>query len=525
MKAVSSAQMRDLEQRIQQSEGITSGILMERAGQGVADAVMRLASDRTNHCRIALVAGRGNNGGDVFVAARHLHQAGIPTQVWLAGEAKDLRGDALNAWENMLKAKVPAKDLGRESDWEALCSLDTMPPDIVVDGLLGTGLQGAAKGVTAAAIRALNKLANHAWVIAVDIPSGMDSDSGRAEGDVVQADLTLTIGYPKTGLLQPTALDTVGTIDVIDIGMPVEPDLTTGSAAELPELVTKREVSTILHQRQRQTHKGDYGHVLIVGGAPGYSGAISLAACAACRSGAGRVTVLTPPDLVIPVATRVPEAMVHAGLTTPTGSLAGKAISERFGKELDSFSAILIGPGLSGHRDGLELLRTVLRSPAAGVVLDADALNLIATQTGLLTALQRDGVIITPHAGEMARLLHTDVADIETQRWRHTRSAARHFRTVTVLKGSATVIDDGYRQAMNYTGNPGMATAGMGDILAGITVALAGQGIEAFEAACSAVYLHGSAGDNAARQTSQAGLTATAVLEALPGTFRLIHPR
>lgn len=523
MKSVSAGQMRALDRQMIATGGVPGEVLMDRAGFGVAEIVRRLADTAGFHDpRIALFAGRGNNGGDAFVAARYLHEVEMDVEVLFAGDIQAVSGDALLALRKMREAGVRLQVLETMDDWDALRLSRNWWADILVDGLLGTGSRGPARGPAAGAIELINALSKQALVVAIDLPSGLDADTGTAEGDAVIADLTVTMGLPKRGLLQPDALEFVGVVEVVDIGIA---DELTESLPDGPELITARDVAGCFDRRPRRSHKGGYGHALLVGGGPGYSGAITLAAMAACRSGAGLISALVPASLVNTVAVRVPEAMVLGGTMTDTGSLSGEALEKMLDADgLSRFSAVLIGPGLTTHPDGYRLVAAALASGVKTVVLDADALNLVAAAPESLDGT-RPGVILTPHPGEMGRLLGCAARAVEQDRFGMARHAAGQFGAVTVLKGAGTVIADGTRLAVNLTGNPGMATGGMGDVLAGLMTGLAAQGLDPFAAAMAAVYLHGCAGDDVALAGSQAGLTALAVANAIPRVFRRVGVR
>ncbi len=523
MKAVSAEQMRAIDRRMIEAYGVPGDLLMDRAGFGVAECVRRLAdASGFDDPRILIFAGRGNNGGDAFVAARYLREIEMDVEVLFAGDIKAVSGDALVHLRKLRAAGVTPRVLETMDAWTDMLQSSMCVGDILVDGLLGTGSRGPARGPVAGAIEVINRLSDRALVVAIDLPSGLNADTGVAEGDAVLADLTVTMGLPKSGLLRPEALEYVGTVEVVDIGIDDELEDTVPAGIEL---ISSRDVAGVLKRRPRRSHKGTYGHALLIGGGPGVSGAISLAAMAACRSGVGLVSVLTPSALAGTVAVRVPEAMVHAGAMTATGSLAADALDQVSGKDgLSAFSAVLMGPGLTTHPDGLALVAAVLRSAVPVVVLDADALNLMAAEPDLLAG-ERGGVILTPHPGEMARLLSWRTQDVESDRFAAARKAAERFGAVAVLKGAGTVVAERGRLRVNLTGNPGMATGGMGDVLAGLMTGLAAQGMHPFDAASAAVYLHGCAGDDVARSSSQAGLTALAVADSIPRVFRRVQVR
>ncbi|MDP6490820.1 MAG: NAD(P)H-hydrate dehydratase [Kiritimatiellia bacterium] len=513
MKLVTSAQMRELDRRTIEEFGTPGEVLMERAGQGVAAAVLRLAELTGRMGCVRVVAGKGNNGGDAFVVARCLHEMGLPVQLILAAERDALQGDALIHFERMLDAGVQPV---------APVHAGGLPPDtvhadleLVVEGILGTGISGAPRGATGEAIALVNQLGMHRPVIAIDVPSGLNSDTGDAAGAVVQADVTATIGLPKRGLVAPQAADAVGNIEVIDIGIPSD------YIVELPDdtgLITPADLRHLFPRRQRASHKGTYGHVLLIGGSREFSGAIAMAAMSAVRSGVGLVTVLTPAAIASTVAALVPEAMVHGAADRVDGTLAAEAMTN-WSHDLDAFDAVLIGPGLTRSLDAQTLCRAVMESATVPLVLDADALP-DAENAGLLAAVSSP-LVLTPHPGEMARLLGSDTATVQAERLQTARSAAAQAGATVVLKGHGTVVaQSSGLAAINPTGNPGMASGGMGDVLAGLLAGLLAQGMVPNDAARAAVFLHGRAADMAAWQEAQPSITATDVIAMLGSAFR-----
>jgi hydroxyethylthiazole kinase-like uncharacterized protein yjeF len=522
MKTILTSEMRELDRRTIEEFKVPGEVLMDRAGYGVADIARHLA--RTcgyGDALIQLFAGRGNNGGDAFVAARHLKKMGFEIEVFFAGEASSVRGDALKQLLQMRSDGIELRELPTLEDWELLQATPQAAGDILIDGLLGTGITGRARGPVVGAIQVINAFARRGLVVAIDVPSGLNADSGLAEGDVVAADITVTMAAPKRGLIQPCALDRVGNIEVIDIGIPIE---LTDPLPSGDELITIEDVGRTLGRRPRTAHKGTFGHVLLLGGAPGCAGAIAMSGMAAARSGVGLVSILTPECVMPVVAGLVPEAMVHPGHTNADGSLSAEAL-ERWGQDLAPFDAILIGPGMTTHPDTAALVREVLASRVETLVLDADALNAVGAEPSLM-ATPRTGVILTPHPGEMARLLQSDVDAVQKDRFATARRAAEQFGATIVFKGAGSIVTQSGRPlCVNLTGNPGMATGGMGDVLAGLMAGLAAQGIAPFDAARAAVHIHGRAGDAVARLTSQAGMTATDVIDEIPQVFRGILGR
>jgi hydroxyethylthiazole kinase-like uncharacterized protein yjeF len=518
MKLVTTAQMRELDRRTIHEGVLTGEELMDRAGRGVADLVRHMAdiTGTLNPCAM-LFAGRGNNGGDAFAAARHLKDMGFDVWVWLAGTESDVEGDALKHLQSLKSQDVAVEELPTRESWESRF-LNPSSADFLIDGLLGTGSTGAARGAVAAAIRYINRVANDAFVVSIDVPSGLHADTGIAEGDAVYADVTVTLGAPKIGLIAPGALEFAGCVEVADIGIP--PDW----IRELPspgnlELIYSMELKRLFPRRVRSSHKGTYGHVLLLGGATGTAGALALAARAAVRSGVGLTTALVPECVRGIVASASLETMVHGGPFTETGSLAASAW-DAWADRLEEFDAILVGPGLSNHPESRKLVRRVLDDCRVPLVLDADGLNALAGHVELVDRA-RCPVLLTPHPGELARLIGRDASDIQADRLAAARETVNRTGAILALKGAGTLVAARERNAfINLTGNPGMATGGCGDVLAGLMTGLVGQGIEPFEACKAAVFLHGRAGDMAAWRMSQIGMTASDLVNDIPYVFR-----
>ena len=491
MKIVTSSEMRELDRRTIAS-GIPGEELMQTAGEGLAEAIRNLAGNhQLADSPVLFVAGCGNNGGDAFVAARCLHEDGWPIECWLAGSENKLKGDALIHFRRMKKVGVPFQSMADSGSWKhaAKCGTDA---EIIVDGLLGTGASGEPRGVIADAIHFIDSNADRTLVVAIDIPSAM----------AVRADLTVTMGLPKTDLAQPENIGFVGNLEVVDIGIPDEFIAETAGDPDL-ELIHPSDLAPLFPRRPRNAHKGAFGHVLCIGGSKGFSGAITMAARAAARSGAGLISALVPEDIHPLVAPVVPEVMVHSAM--PEGK----------------WTSILVGPGMGRTAVPREQVLHLLETSTVPLVLDADA---IVDPTAIAAA--KCPVILTPHPGEFAALFGLKVEDVQEDRLGMATMAAAKLGCVVVLKGAGTVVAaPGRPLAINLTGNPGMASGGSGDVLAGMIAGLAGQGIPPFEAACAAVWLHGRAGDLAAAEKSQASLIAPDLIEKLPEAFRAVSCR
>jgi len=491
MKVVTAETMRALDRRAIEEGGLSAGRLMDHAGQGISAAVEQLVMQhQLEEPSVLLVAGGGNNGGDVFVAARYLWEREIAVLCRLVKDPADLQGAAGKAYRAAVKAGVPVEVCLEEDDWVSIPEAD-----VLVDGLLGTGGAGALRGVMVPAVEWINQCAEEMLVLAVDMPSGLS----------VRADVTVALGLPKVESLAAEVADKTGRLVVVDIGFPEA--FVDAAVGEEIELITAQDVASLFARRRRDAHKGDFGHLQCVGGAPGMSGAIALAARAGLRSGAGWVSVAVPEALVGMVAPQVPEAMVQ------------DEVSAR------QANAWVVGPGLGRSEERAREVADYLHEPGAPLLLDADGLAVLGEQVDVIRAAQRE-VVLTPHPGEFARLFGISVEGLQADRVALARMAAVRLGAVVVLKGARTIVagPDG-RTMVNATGNPGMATAGMGDVLSGLLGGLLAQGLSSFEAACAAVWLHGHAGDLAAARGAEISLCAGDVIEQLPEAFRAVSPR
>ncbi|MBS3886380.1 MAG: NAD(P)H-hydrate dehydratase [Dethiobacter sp.] len=499
MDVVTAARMREIDLQATQDYGIPSVVLMENAGLRVAEAI-REGGSGTN---IVIVAGRGNNGGDGFVVARHLFQE-KNVSVWTAASLAEYEGAARVNFSILQKLGISHRNLQEEGALAALASA-LAQADLVVDALLGTGIARDVEPFYAAIIKLIN--AGKAPVLSVDIPSGVCADTGKIRGMAVQAKMTITFGLPKQGLLLFPGAAFTGRLEVAQIGIP--PALLTGSSCAL---LTAATVGSMIPQRPADAHKGTFGTVLLVGGSLGMSGALTLAARAALRGGCGLLFAATPRSVQQIVAGQVAEAMTIPLPESSSGYLQRDAL-DLLREKWSSCQAVAVGPGLTQNEEILPVLAGVLSECLLPVVLDADALNLLARHRGLLSG-RRAPLILTPHPGEAARLLSCSSAEIQADRLGAVREMAKIYRSIVVLKGAHSLVcsPDG-ETSFNVTGNSGMASAGCGDVLTGLLAALIAQGVDALSAARLGVYLHGLAGDLAVKFTGQSALLAGDVIE------------
>ncbi len=509
MEIVSASQMRALDRRTIEL-GTAGHVLMERAGEGACAVLLRVFPHlEKNGARVVILAGKGNNGGDGFVMARLLREHGLEVQVYLLGTADQVAGDALRNLQAYEGARGVVTEIVTSDELGAMLP-EMAEAGCVVDAMLGTGLKSEVRGLYADAIEMVNSCG--APVFAVDLPSGLDADTGRPHGTAIQAEATATFAFAKLGQVLYPGVVHCGVLEVVDIGIDQQ------ALEELPPngwLIEPADAARWLPRRGHEAHKGSAGHLLVVAGSRGKSGAAILATRAALRGGAGLVTLATPESVAAICAGAAYEAM-----TEPWPEERGRMRCDvdRLAAAIEGKAAVAAGPGLGAARSTRDLVLWLLRYGEVPLVLDADALNALARNPGPLRRA-RAPVILTPHPGEMARLAGVDTAAVQADRVGVASSFAAEHDCTVLLKGARTVIAGRGRVWVNPTGNAGMASGGMGDALTGLIGALLAQGLEATEAACLGAYLHGLAGDRAARD-GMIGIVASDLIELLPGAMK-----
>lgn len=471
--------------------------LMLRAGNELARVVAHVSRLR-NTRRVVLVAGHGNNGGDIFVAATGLYRDGFSVQVLQTCSSDTLKGDALTAFRIMERAGVSCHACPAESDWDdpKLRTGFLLRDGVVVDGVLGTGCNGAPRGTAARAIRWINEMRRCACVVAADIPSGMNGDTGGIAGECVTADCTVTFARPKAAFAFSSCAPRVGSLVVADIGMPdsIADADTLPEVAGVRQLIVEPELRRWLPPRPWDANKGTFGKLCIVGGSRPYPHAPVLAGLGARASGVGLICLQVPTESRTAAAAHLPEAVFREQSS-----------------DFDGYNAVVFGPGR-----GAPSAEDRFSVRARRLVIDADGLNLLA-RTPNARPENGDEWILTPHPGEAARLLNVSVADVQNDRPAAVAALANRYRAVAVLKGAGTLVcEPEGKPWLNRTGNPGMASAGSGDVLAGLIGGWWAQGIPAFAAACIGVWMHGRAGDLAALVEGQAALSARSLITYLP---------
>ncbi|HXM63864.1 MAG TPA: NAD(P)H-hydrate dehydratase [Terriglobales bacterium] len=510
MKIVAASEMRNIDCATSQRFGVPSLTLMENAGTAVAEFVVArypLAE------RIGVICGKGNNGGDGFVAARKLKVAGKEVRIVLLAEPAELRGDAAEMFAKLPVAPVIVKSSEDLKQEQARAVFES---EVLLDAILGTGFKPPVSGLYAEAIRLMN--ASSAPVVAVDIPSGADADvMGEQTGAVARADAVVTFTAPRPAQVFGRLTD--GSTLIAPIGSPEEAIV---SSLQL-NLITAHEIAPLVGPRPLAANKGNFGHVLVIGGALGKAGSVAMAGMAALRTGAGLSTVATPKSVLATVAGFHPEIMTEPLDETDVGTISIRA-SGPLDALITGMTVLAVGPGISRVPETSEFVRTLVIKCKTPLVLDADGLNAFEGRASELNGKGRT-LVITPHPGEMARLTASTIAAVQRDRINVARTFAREHELIVVLKGHRTLIarPDG-TVWVNTTGNPGMATGGTGDILTGMVSGLIAQNPERIvEAVIAAVHLHGLAGDVACESMGEYSLVATDLVKAFPEAFRRVR--
>jgi len=496
MKLLTPQQMKAIDESAINDIGIPGIVLMENAAIQTVMKASQMIGDKKDPA-ITVVAGAGNNGGDAFAVTRHLLAMGYAVSVFCMSDIGELKGDAYTNVRILLNMGMDIQVIDDAVGLERL-KKSCRESDLVIDGLLGTGLNRDVEGIMAAVMDVIN---DHApLILSIDIASGVDGLTGRVRGNCIRADATVTFYLPKLGMALYPGAGYMGELTVADIGIPYE----LAANLDTPLLTEKYDIKRILPVRPMDGHKGTFGKPLIISGSRGMTGAAYLSALAAYRTGSGLVRMIVPDNCLETLSAMLPEAVI-SGLSQQSD----RERSYILDKLISEADAVLIGPGLSRTNETMLLMESVAEICDKPLVLDADALNLVSENRALLEKLRCEA-IITPHPAEMSRLTGLSTAGVQDDRIGIAKKFADEFGLTVVLKGAGTVIasNDG-RTAINPTGNHGMATAGSGDVLAGVIVSLLGQGLPPYEAAVAGVYIHGLAGDLAAADIGAAGVMAT----------------
>ncbi|MGB4504345.1 MAG: NAD(P)H-hydrate dehydratase [Syntrophaceticus sp.] len=514
MRLVKAAEMREMDLDATRRYGIPGLILMENAGLGIVDVIVnRCFRGKPQGKKVVIVAGPGNNGGDGFVVGRHLFNRGALVKFIISTSPENYSGDAAVNFKIINDMGLPYQVLqpGLINDIKTTIK----ETDLIVDALFGTGFKGVPREPLVSLIRMINETGNP--VLSVDIPSGLEADTGRVAGECIKAVITVTMGMPKIGLYLSPGAQYTGEVVVGDISFP--PELKSEEGGDY-YLVDKEMVARELPMRLPDQHKGDFGHVVVIGGTRGYTGAAALASNAALRGGAGLVTAVVPEQLYPIAAVKLTETMTYPAAGSRGGGFSSTC-RESIQQILEKATVLAVGPGLGQDAETAEFLEDLLMNTRIPLVLDADALNIIARKKYLLTtaplAEQRKHWILTPHPGEMARLCGVSISEIQSNRLEYAAQASREWGVVVVLKGNRTVITGpGSPLFINPTGNPGLASGGTGDVLAGLIASFLAQGLSPEKAAVCGVFIHGLAADQIADKKGAAGMIAGDLLEEIP---------
>jgi NAD(P)H-hydrate epimerase len=509
MKIVTTQQIKNIDRRAIRAFGIPGMVLMENAAAAVMTAMEKFF-DGLQGVRVGIICGKGNNGGDGLALARRLRISGVPVRIALLSSFGELKGEAkanlsiLRKMDLEIVQNASSRSLADIVGWS----------DVLVDALLGVGLSSPLKGAYAQAVAMINSSGRP--VVAIDMPTGIDADTGGVMGTAIKADLTVTMAFLKRGHVLYPGAEYAGTVRVADLGIPAEVAEKENISVSL---LDRDSIQGVICRRLSDAHKGDFGHLMVVAGSPGKAGAAIMAARGALRAGAGLVSVATPNNIVPIIQSQVVEAMAVPSAESIEGTL-GIGSSEELLKAAVKMSAAAIGPGLSTHHETAQVVRNLIQRLTIPAVIDADGLNALV---GFLDILKRANasMILTPHPGEMGRLLGISSSEVQKDRIEIAASFARKHRVTVVLKGAATVVATPQGWVfVNSTGNPGMASGGTGDVLTGMIGSFLAQGYSASQAACLGVYLHGRAGDLAAEEKGEASMIAGDLIEKLPQAIK-----
>jgi NAD(P)H-hydrate epimerase len=516
--------MREVDRLTTERAGIPSLQLMENAGKSVAEVILESSAFLAGRApSITVLCGKGNNGGDGFVVARYLKEQTGQVEIFLFGEPEELRGDAAANFQRWQDAGNTCTRIRNLQDWES-ARPKLASADVIVDALLGTGLRGAAEGVIGQAIQDVNQISRNATapvpslIVAVDTPSGLPSDGETAEGPVLRAHITVTFTAPKIGQLLSKDAPNCGKLLVRSIGSPAALVEETGKGNV--RWAGPEEFAALPLVRAADAHKGTFGHVLLIGGSLGKSGAAILGGQAVLRSGAGLVTVATPEPVLPIIAASQAELMTEPLQSTVEGSAALENINSGLVTKLIAGKDVLaMGPGLGTVPETQEFIRAAFGNAEVPIILDADGLNAFASSAELLAKRKSAHVVITPHPGEMSRLLEVTTAKIQGDRQAAALEAAKRWNVFVVLKGFHTLMVSPRGEIfVNTSGNPGLAKGGTGDVLTGMLAALTAQFGTAdwLRVLALGVYLHGAAAELLADDGEVSGILAGDVARAIP---------
>jgi NAD(P)H-hydrate epimerase len=513
MYLVTAEEMQNMDKDTINSFGIPGRTLMESAGRGSYAIIIETFPDISLK-KVGIVAGRGNNGGDAFVVARYLMENKINTNIFIIGNKDKIKGDAqanLDLVEKLIKENSNST-ITEVTDIDALKQhkAKLLHHDIFIDGIFGTGLNSDVRGIYKEIIQLLNN--SKKPIFSIDIPSGLSADTGKPCGVCINATATATFGHPKPGHILYPGDKYTGGLEVVDIGIPKHITKKYNPGLNLLE---NKDIKALFPKRDSESHKGNFGHVLILAGSPGKTGAAALASNAAMRCGTGLVTLGIPRALNASMEPQVTECMTYPLPDDDKGILTESAFDTimKIAKDKD---AVAIGPGIGTDKCTKNLIAMLIKNLNIPVIIDADGLNIIAENTEILKDAKSD-LILTPHPGEMARLARTTTKDIQDNRLQSARNFCDKFNLTLVLKGANTIISLGDKNAFICpTGNPGMASGGMGDVLTGMIAGFKAQGFSCKNAALAGTFIHGVCGDILSESMAEFGFLASDMVKIIP---------
>lgn len=515
MLLANSEQMRLIDQKAMEEIGMPGIVLMENAGKVVFDEILKM---KERFDRVIILAGPGNNGGDGFVIARHLHNVKIPVRVFIVGKANHVEGDALSNLNILKKLSIPIDEVFDGGGFVKL-EKSIRQGALLVDAIFGTGLTKQVHGIFSEVIDLVNEMAD--YVLSVDIPSGIDADTGKIMGTAIRADKTIALVIPKIGNIMYPGSDYNGELLVKGIGVP---DLVIDSTRVQYNIITDEVIERMIPHRKRNTNKGDYGKGNIIAGSTGLTGAAILACRAALKSGMGLLKLYIPESLNVIITTAVPET-VTVPLVEVRKGVIGINNFNKVIEESNKSDVLAIGPGCGLNAEVGELLKRIIFEVHKPLVIDADGLNALAKNVHWLENKKQD-IIITPHPGEMSRLCGQSVEEVNDHPIQTALQFSRDWGVITVLKGTRTVIATPTGEVfININGNPGMATAGSGDVLTGVITSFIAQGFKPIDAAVFGVYIHGMAGDIMAESRGEHGLLAGDIVEGITRALKVLAGR
>ena len=514
MRLVDASEIQEMDRLTIHELGIQGVVLMENAARGAARVFMDHFTPSDNS-HVVILCGRGNNGGDGYVMARYLHEKGLKVTVIVLSQLERISGDALVNLEIIRRMGLEVLEVPASDEWAGLSRMIT-GCDFVIDGILGTGLNSPVRGFYGQVIKEINAL--NKPVMAIDIPSGLNADTGQVMGLAINADLTVTFGFPKVGQVVFPGAELVGRLVRIDIGIP---GIFANRAATRYNMSEPDDFSDLINIEKQDIHKGNRGHLLVIAGSTGKTGAATLTALGALRAGAGLVTLGVPESLNPILESKLTEAMTVPLPETAEGSISLEAKGE-INRLMEGKTALAIGPGLSTNDETTTMVRHIVAGCRLPMVIDADGVNALVNKLDVLTNC-KESAMLTPHPGEMGRLTGLKSSDVQYDRIGTAIKFVKEYGCFLVLKGARTIIaEPGGEIYVNPTGNPGLSSGGTGDVLTGLIGGFLARGWPMTKAAIGGVYMHGMAADLLAEYMGQAGILANELLTVLPGLMASI---